>query len=354
MSGSDADASGDAPRSSRLSFTDRRVWIGVVISVLALAVFFRGFSAQELGAAIAQANWWILILPSVPAYLIGLWVRALRWRHLAANVAELETAPVFRATAVGFMVNNVVPLRIGELVRAWYLSRETGVSATALFGTVVVERVFDAAFVLALAAFVIWTYGIPGLDPAVVLATLSTLVAIPVLFLVALRVQPELALGFVARITYAILPVRVARPIDRLVRGLAEGLAGMRGGASIAWVIWHSAVLWLVCSTIPFAAAVLALGIEFESLGELARAAVTVLVWVGAAVAIPAAPGALGVYHAAATGALGPFGVSKATAGAFAILSHAVFWVSFVAFGIAVLWWRGIGLSETLAQAEEV
>ena len=251
------------------------------------------------------------------------------------------------------MINNVAPLRLGEVARAWYLARETGASASALFGTVIVERVIDAAFVLVLAAFVISTYGLAGVDPSVMLLTLSSIVALPVAFLVGLRVAPGPVLDLASRMVHAVLPDRFAKGIDTLLRGLAEGLRGMRGGSSIVWVVWHSAVLWLFCATVPFAATVLALGMDFGGVARLAQAAVTVLVWVGAAVALPSAPGAVGVYHAAATGALGPFGVSPAMAGAFAILSHAVFWVSYTGAGLFVLWRRGVGLSETLARAEE-
>ncbi len=63
----------------------------------------------------------------------------------------IGTGPLYRAVAVGFMANNLFPLRMGEVVRAWYLARETGVSTAALFGTVILERVIDTVAVIALA-----------------------------------------------------------------------------------------------------------------------------------------------------------------------------------------------------------
>jgi len=332
---------------------DPRVLVGLAVSGLALFVFLRGVSWADMGAAIARANFWVLILPSVPAYVGSIWVRALRWRYLTAAVAPIEHGPLFRATAVGFMVNNVVPLRIGEVVRAFYLSRETGVSASALFGTVIVERVIDASFVLLLAAVVLGTFGIPGLDAGATLATLGMIVILPMGFLALLRLAPEPTLGLAARILHAVLPQGLANTLESALRGLAEGLAGLRGGSSLAWVLLYSAALWLVFSTVPFGAAVLALGVDFGGVAALIQASLTVLVCVGAAVAVPSAPGFVGSYHWAAETALRPFGVDPAVAQALAILAHAVFWVTLTGLGLGVLWWRGMGLGETLASAEE-
>ena len=61
--------------------------------------------------------------------------RALRWRYLTDPIQPIERGPLFRATAVGFMTNNLLPLRAGELIRAWYLSRETGANGTTLHVT---------------------------------------------------------------------------------------------------------------------------------------------------------------------------------------------------------------------------
>jgi uncharacterized protein (TIRG00374 family) len=123
---------------------DPRLGVGLVVTAAALWFAFRGVDFAQLGRDVARANLWVLILPSVPAYLWTLYVRALRWQHLIGGVGEASTGALFRATSVGFMVNNVFPLRMGELVRAWQLARESKMSATAVFGTVVVERVIDA------------------------------------------------------------------------------------------------------------------------------------------------------------------------------------------------------------------
>ena len=116
----------------------------------------------EVGRIIAGANWIVLLLGSIPSYVFVLYIRALRWRHLTDAIAPIERSVLFRSVSVGFMVNNILPLRAGEFVRVWFLSRETGHSVTALFSTVILERVIDSMAVIALAVIVIVSWGASG------------------------------------------------------------------------------------------------------------------------------------------------------------------------------------------------
>ena len=114
------------------------------------------------------------------------------------------------------------------------------------------------------------------------------------------------------------------------------------------WVTIHTANLWLVISIIPFVAALMALGIDLGGPVQTLTAAYNLLIWVGAAVALPSAPGFFGPYHAACWVALQPLGVPKEAAIALGTLSHAVFWLSVTATGLVVLRFRHTRLEETL------
>jgi len=329
---------------------DPRILAGLAITAVTLWFALRGVSFAALARDIARTDLVVLVIPSVPAYLAALYVRALRWRHLALAVAPIERGAVFRATSVGFMVNNVFPLRIGEVVRAWYLGRESGVSSAAIFGTVIVERLIDAAVVLSLAALVLGSRGLAatGLDPRAVLPPLAALVAVPVVFIVALRVAPGQTIALGARISGLVLPQRWTERVEHLLRQLAEGMGGLRGRHSVMWVTIHTASLWLLISIIPFAAALLALGIDLGGPFQTLTASYSLLIWVGAAVALPSAPGFFGPYHAACWVALQPLGVPKEAAIALGTLCHAVFWLTVTVTGLVVLRFRRTRLEETL------
>jgi len=324
---------------------DRRVWLGLAITAVALWFAFRDVSWSVLGRELARANLPLLLGASLPAYLWSVHLRALRWRVLARGVADAPTGAAFRATAVGFLVNNLLPLRIGELVRVWWLAREIRASAPALLGTVIVERVIDAVFLLGLAAFVIGSQVGRGVLLA---AALGPLVAT-----LALRRWPAPALRAVRRLALLVLSEPRADRVTGIAGAVARGVAALRGGPDLARVAVTTFLLWGVAAVIPFWAALAALGIDLGGLAGTLRGALLVLVWVAAAVALPAAPGFFGPYHAACRYALTPLGVPKELALALGTLAHAVFWIGTTGIGLVALRGGTQRLREAVSVAEQ-
>lgn len=339
-----APAQTSATRRARLR--DWRVWFGLGVTALFVWLSLRDAPLQEVGREIARARWGVLVAISVPSYLLVQYLRALRWRHLTNPIRPLSTGPLFRAVSVGFMANNVFPLRMGEVVRAWYLSRETGVSVAAVFGTVILERVIDTLMVVVLAAGVVGTWG-AGNDGffergALLLLPLAGL---PFVGLGLLRFAPEPFLR-ATRIVLRPLPERIsARLLDSL-RRFQGGLGALRGGVHLLWILLYSLAIWLVASTLPMIAGFRSLGIEFGSLREEIAAAWATLAAIGIAVAIPSAPGFFGPFHYAARIALERFGVAPETAVAFGTVIHAVMWVTITGLGLLVLRLRRTSLEE--------
>jgi hypothetical protein len=341
-------------RRLRAWLRDPRFLASLLITGLSLAYALRGVDVGQVAAAIAQVDAARLVLPSVPALLLSLWLRALRWRHLTDAVQPISRGALFRAVSVGFMANNLLPLRVGEVLRAWYLARETGASAAALFGTVILERVIDSAVVLGMAALVLGVGGAraAGIDAGTALPVLVGLAMIPAGFVAALRLAPAWIVGLVSRGAGLVLPEALVGRIEEWLRQIAAGLGSVRRGWHLFWIAFHSLGIWMVASVIPFLAAVWALGIDLGSPARALAAAYSTLVWVGAAVALPSAPGFFGPYHAACRAALLPFGVEPELALALGTLSHALFWVTVTATGLAVLRWHRTSLDETLAAAD--
>jgi uncharacterized protein (TIRG00374 family) len=318
----------------------------VGITVLFLWLALRDVSFREVWAAIARADWLVLLGMSVPPYLIAVHARALRWRHLTNPIQRIDTPPLYRAVAVGFMANNLFPLRMGEVVRSWYLARETGASTAAIFGTVILERVIDTIFVIGLA---LGALAVLGADRGGVMARgalmLVPVALAPVVALGSLRMAPERTLSL-TRALLRPLSERAAGFTEHHLRRFAEGLGALRGGSHLVWIGVHSLVIWLVWSPLPFVAGFLALDLEFGSLREMVLASWVTLAAVGVAVAIPSAPGFFGPYQYACRLALSPFGVGEAEAVALGILFNSVFWATLTALGLLVLRWRRTSLGE--------
>src|SRR5687767_9370974 len=82
-------------------------------------------------------------------------LRALRWQYLLAPIGHARFAPAFRSTTIGFAASAVLPARAGEVIRPYLLARHEGLSATATFATIIIERLLDAVTcVILLASFV--------------------------------------------------------------------------------------------------------------------------------------------------------------------------------------------------------
>jgi glycosyltransferase 2 family protein len=349
-------APGERPKRSLLRrLLAPRVLVSLAVTGVALWFALRDLDFREVGQAIARARLVPLIAISVPAHLLNLLLRALRWRYLTDPVKPIDRSTLFRGQAVGFMGNNVFPLRVGEVLRAWYVARETGAPGAALLGTVILERVIDAVAMLGLVALVLGLGGAAaaGLEVRTVLMPLLLLALAPLLFVVVLRVWPDGLISLATRLLGSVLSPATTERLSTSLRHLADGLRGLRGGTALAWVALHSLLQWFVVSVVPFGATLWSLGIDLGSPERLVLASYALLMWVGAAVAIPSAPGFFGPYHAACWVALAPFGVSKELAIALGTLAHGVFWLTTTTAGLLVLRTRATPLPDLDAIAPE-
>jgi len=298
--------------------------VGIAITVVFIWLVIRDVDFALVVAAIRDANWLLLVGLSLPSYLAVVQLRAMRWRHLTDPVQPIGLRPLFRATAVGFMANNIFPLRLGEVIRPWYLGREVGAPSAALFGTVILERVIDTISVIGLAVTAIALRGAgEGGVLAQVAIALIPVALTPLIGLVVLRMAPHLVIGLASWLLKP-FPARFGDYVIDILGRFGDGLGALKGGAHLF------------------------VGSPFETL----VAAWITLATVGMAVAIPSAPGFFGTYHAACRLALEPFGVPPEEAVALGTLLHGTFWVTLTLLGLAVLRSRRTSFGE-LEQAAE-
>jgi glycosyltransferase 2 family protein len=287
-----------------------RAALGVSISVVALALVVR---SVDLGAAWevlrrAQPAWIALLLAFVATDVL---LRALRWRILLAPLADVSLGTTLGSLLVGYLANNLLPARLGEIVRSHHLGARAGISRSTVLGTIVVERVVDTVVVVAIAAVAILVLSVRGIVASAVLVGL----AVTALLVVAI------AVGIVAhRLPGA---NRLAAFIGQwprvhhVLRRLRAGLAIASDLRTMAAAIVLSIGSWS-CTVLAFAAAAQAVGIE-PTMGQAALLAAGT----NLATAIPAAPGYVGTFELAAVTIAGSVGIAAEPALAFAILVHA-------------------------------
>ncbi|MEE3328779.1 MAG: lysylphosphatidylglycerol synthase transmembrane domain-containing protein [Myxococcota bacterium] len=343
-------AGSNEAESRRKSSGQLRIWLGVAVTVGTIWYAARGIPFSSVLESIRNAPFWTLLLLSAPFYIWSNAVRALRWRHLIKPVAVLERPMLYRATAVGFMVNNLLPLRVGELARSWMLHREGDVALSAVIGTVALERVLDAVTVLCLAlgslALVEQQSDLGGiLQRGSMLLLPAALV--PIGIIIVMRMAPEFVIRTI-RWLLRPLPVHLQERVESALRGFILGLAAISGGRHLFWIALHSVVLWLVTATAPFLLGFWAFGADLGSFWDTLLSAWVLLGAVGVAVALPSAPGFIGPYQLAFKAVLVRFGIDPATAFAMGIVVWFVFWLSMTLQGAVALRYSRVRLSELL------
>ena len=252
-------------------------------------------------------------------------VRAERWQYLLSPLGPTRFATVFRATVIGFAASAVLPARAGEVIRPYLLARREGLSATAAFATIIVERILDlVAVLLLMAAFLIWfDPGLEARDSAVFQAIrFGGLVMAPVavgtlavMFFMA--GHPDRLHAWLLR-AEAVLPKKAAAMLARFAQTFAEGFAVVRSPTRLVAALAWSLVLWIAIASGIWAVSI-AFGIAMSFTGAWLMLAPLVV-----GVAVPT-PGGVGGFHEAyRIGATSFFGADNDIAVGAAIVLHAL------------------------------
>ena len=111
----------------------RKALLGLLISAVALYLALRNVDWIAVRDALKGANY-LYIIPNGLCILFSMWLRAIRWRYMTQAVKpDIGLHSLFASTMIGFMVNNVLPLRLGEIARPFSLSQKEGISRSAAF-----------------------------------------------------------------------------------------------------------------------------------------------------------------------------------------------------------------------------
>ena len=284
-------------------------------------------------ARLAETRWSFLAI-SVALNIFSLWSRARRWGFLFPPGARPRR--LFNAVMIGYMGNNLLPLRAGEVLRAYVVTRR-GEAFWTTVTTMVVERVLDGLAVGLMLAAVFVLVPVPReLEWAALIFISADLVLIAVLGAFALA--PTWVRRLAGRLTgrWPVLTARVARILDTL----DGGLAGIRAPSHFPSTVLWSVLIWVSLIGSIWTCLVAA------HLDLPLIAALTTLAFMGLGVSLPSSPGFVGVIQAAAWAALRLFDVPLNEALSFSILFHVSQFVPVTLWGLILLFVEHVSLSE--------
>jgi uncharacterized protein (TIRG00374 family) len=329
-------------------FKSRQFIIGLVVSLVFFVFTLRDVNLGQVWDALQQASYWALI-PALAFYFAGVFVRAVRWRILLRPIlppekdgtpGDIALSDTFEVVTIGYMANNVLPARIGELVRAYVLSLRENVRKTATLATILVERIFDGLIMVGFAAAAILFIFLVDSDALATgdnhnlgtfLQQLGPLVALfSAIFLGLLVVFLVVATSRerterLAKFGLRFLPGRLHVRVERLLASFIDGLGSLRRPSSLAAVFGLSILAWLLEATMYYIIGTWGFDLRGGD-GQLLPFYVYILTTalVNLATLIPQGPGYVGVFEAIAKGVLvGAFGVASDAALSYVLVLHA-------------------------------
>ncbi len=322
----------------------KTLWLGVVISLGLLAFVFYGTDLNAIGNAFRTANY-IYLLPAVALYFIGVGMRAARWHFLLRSLKALSMWRLFQVTVIGYMVNDLLPLRLGELARAYILGETEGLGKTSVLVTIVLERVFDGVTMLlfiGVAAFFL------PLNQA-----LQTLLLVGTILFAAVAIALVIVAGLRERIDALVqrglrrLPEKWGARGLHLIDSFFHGLAALRNPTDALAALGFSILAWLSEAGM-YAMLALGFGIALPFPVFVLATAVANLVTI-----VPSTPGYVGVFDVPVKAILALFNVDASVAASYTLLLHATLIVPVVLLGLAFMWRLGLSLSQLRKQSVE-
>ncbi|MGE3466258.1 MAG: lysylphosphatidylglycerol synthase transmembrane domain-containing protein [Pyrinomonadaceae bacterium] len=318
----------------------------LAVAVLIFWYFGRNLDWAEVSAAVRRADPYYLVLAFL-GICLGYFLRAVRWRVLLAPITESRIRDLFATTTVGFAAILLVG-RAGEIVRPmWLPMRDRRIRPSAALVTIFVERMFDLASLLAFFSIsLIWFKPPAGHEAEfeTVKFAGNIMIGVVIAGFIGMVVYHRFAETFIRLASRVVgrsfVPGRIQEMILSLMKNLANALDILKSPREILLVTFWTSALWLSIA-IPTWLILLAFGLEMTFLHSTFVMGVASL-----GSLIPTPGGAAGAFHAATAGSLIILGVEKETAAAVSIVTHLIYFVPALVFGLYYLFHGDISVEK--------
>lgn len=306
----------------------------VLLSAVLLYLAVRGVNWRELIATVQNADLRLLAVAFGLSH-VSRYLRGLRWRVLLSAEKSVAPLTVFWATMAGYLGNNFLPARAGEVIRSVALGRKAGMSKSWVFATALTERLLDvvALVLFSLAAVLSLPSSVLGLPSSVWLVrTWKVMGVVGVAGSVILFAAPRFEGPFHRLLERLPGPARLR---ERLLGILAQFLSGMRAFANPSRGSAFAGFTILVWLTDAIGTMI---GARAFGLSLTLPVAMMLLAGLGLSSAIPSTPGYVGVYQFAAVAVLVPLGFPRSGALAYITVAQALGYVMITFWGLIGLW----------------
>lgn len=301
-----------------------KIIIGFIISISLIIYLFYKIDFKDVKDTLLEFNPYVFIILFV-IYIFGMLLRSFRWQLLIKQRERIKGVLVLKALVIGYMINNLLPAKMGELARMEYLKREKGTSRSFLLGTIFIERLLDVMMVMVIFAFSL-IFSQTSRETFIHNQWVIYTLACGIVFSFYFMLNPQL-LNLLVRF----IPDKLKVRIKQIFISFADAFLFIKKRKLLAGVTFLSILIWVL--TLSSAFFILrGLDVTIPPYAYLFLIAAGVL-----GVVIPSTSGGIGVYHAISTGALLLFNVAPEKALAYAIISHAFDFFPNIIAGLLVM-----------------
>ncbi|MCZ8512558.1 lysylphosphatidylglycerol synthase transmembrane domain-containing protein [Paenibacillus filicis] len=320
-----------------------QLFVGILVSIILVYFVVKGINFVDVWKVIISLNYLILI-PAVIIQILSYWVRSMRWAIILKNIKKVRVNNLFPVICISYMANNLLPLRIGEFVRAYLMGKKEKISATAVFSTVILERIYDGITLLLFLGVTAIVYPFPNWVKQIGLVT--TLFFFCALgFIFCLVLFKERTIAFINLFT-KYLPSNYNKSIKGIIEKFIDGFDIIKNKKNFVPIAVYSIVIWSMEACLFYA-----LAKAFDFNGAIYLAFFTLVV-VNLGIMIPSSPGYVGTFEYFITKALSVFGITKEISLSYALVLRVFQYLPITIIGFLFLLKEGISITQLTKMSE--
>lgn len=318
-----------------------KLLLGLIVSGVSIWLSLRGIEFDKVGDSLGKINWFWMFVYIFP-YIVVIGFKVTRWRVLFyPDSRRMGYQPLFSSLMISYMANTVLPARLGEVVRAYVLSRREKIGVARVLSTILLEKILDIItmfiFLLALLPFLKVEDWIK--QSALIFGGGVIGAFLVCLLMAARRREAELVIDWFLNK----LPQNLATKLRGFVIEILDTLTVLLN-FKVSVNMWtQSIILWVFNITLYwFIGFAIGLPLTFEQ-------SVLVMITTNLGMVVPAAPGYVGTFELVITTTLNPFfpdPAQKSLLFSYALLQHVVSFLPVVIIGVFYAWREGLGLGK--------
>ena len=293
-------------------FFDIKSIIGISLSLLCMWWAFKDFKFNSFLKIIIEIKYVYVIFAAFFLWL-SVWLRALRWQFLFSSSKSPNVFSLYKIQMIGYFGNNVLPLRAGEIMRAFMINKEFGLSKTYAFGTIILERFLDMLTLIVLTFILVAIYP----DENILQSNLAWVGFMVILvILIAFKILnylKELETNFF---------------FMKYVKGIIDGVRSLESKSKFPVIILSMLIWGIYLLDVFLLQCAFELNLNFSQI-------LMMLVFSFMVMGVPSAPGMVGTYHASVQYVLvNLFGLPSILGNAFSLVMHAYGYILLTFIGL--------------------